>query len=68
MLIVMPLFMMVMVGFIYPSSSAAPNSMPFAVVNQDAGFNNSTIPSQTFITGFNMTKHMPDAFYIFKYS
>ena len=53
-LIVMPLFMMVMVGFIYPSSSSAPNSMPFAVVNQDSGFNNSTVPSQAFINGFNI--------------
>jgi len=53
-LIVMPLFMMVMVGFIYPSGNATPNSMPFGLVNQDSGFNNSTIPSQTFITGFQM--------------
>ena len=53
-LIVMPLFMMVMVGFIYPSGNVTPNSMPFGLVNQDSGFNNSTIPSQTFITGFQM--------------
>jgi len=50
----MPLFMMVMVGFIYPSGNVTPNSMPFGLVNQDSGFNNSTIPSQTFITGFQM--------------
>ena len=50
-LIVMPLFMMVMVGFIYPSSGASINS-PIAIVNEDAGFNNSTLPSQTFIMAF----------------
>jgi ABC-2 type transport system permease protein len=50
-LIVMPLFMMVMVGFIYPSDGAAGNSLPVAIVNEDSGFNNSTLPSQTFIMG-----------------
>jgi len=50
-LIVMPLFMMVMVGFIYPSNGASINS-PIAIVNEDAGFHNSTLPSQTFITVF----------------
>jgi len=48
-LIVMPLFMMVMVGFIYPSNSDAPSNLPIGVVNQDLGFNNSMIPSQTFV-------------------
>jgi ABC-2 type transport system permease protein len=48
-LIVMPLFMMVMVGFIYPSNSGAPSNLPIGVVNQDLGFNNSVIPSQTFV-------------------
>ena len=50
-LIVMPLFMMVMVGFIYPSGNITTNNMPVALVNQDSGFNNITIPSQTFIAG-----------------
>ncbi len=50
-LVVMPLFMMVMVGFIYPSNGASINS-PIALVNEDAGFNNLTVPSQTFITVF----------------
>ena len=50
-LIVMPLFMMVMVGFIYPSNSGGGNSLPVAIVNEDLGFGNSTIPSQTFIAG-----------------
>jgi ABC-2 type transport system permease protein len=48
-LILMPLFMMVMVGFIYPSSGSTATNLPVAIVNEDAGFNNSTIASQTFI-------------------
>lgn len=50
-LIVMPLFMMVMVGFIYQTSGAS--NLPVAIVNEDAGFGNSTLlsPSQLFITG-----------------
>jgi ABC-2 type transport system permease protein len=50
-LILMPLFMMVMVGFIYPSNSGSPSNLPVALVNEDAGFGNSTIASQTFIMG-----------------
>src|SRR5665647_400200 len=49
-LIVMPLFMMVMVGFIYPSSGSTVSNLPIALVNEDVGFNNSTAPSQTFVT------------------
>ncbi len=49
-LIVMPLFMMVMVGFIYPSGDTG-NSLPVAIVNEDSGFGNSTLPSQTLIMG-----------------
>src|SRR5208283_1463381 len=49
-LIVMPLFMMVMVGFIYPTNGTA-NNLQVGLVNLDSGFNNSTLPSQTFITG-----------------
>lgn len=47
-LIVMPLFMMAMVGFIYPTSGSSASNLPVAVVNQDAGYQNSTIASQTF--------------------
>lgn len=47
-LIVMPLFMMVMVGFIYPSNGTV-NNLQVGLVNLDSGFNNSTLPSQTFI-------------------
>ena len=49
-LIVMPLFMMVMVGFIYPSNGGAPTDLPIAFVNEDTGYNGSTVPSQTFYT------------------
>jgi len=50
-LVLMPLFMMVMVGFIYPSNSGSPSNLPVALVNEDTGFGNSTIASQTFIMG-----------------
>src|SRR4030067_2863924 len=48
-LIVMPLFMMVMVGFIYPSNGGTISNLPIALANEDAGFADSKIPSQTFI-------------------
>ena len=48
-LIVMPLFMMVMVGFIYPSNGGTVSNLPVALVNEDSGYGGSTIPSQTFI-------------------
>ena len=59
-LIVMPLFMMVMVGFIYPSNGGTVNNLPIAIVNEDSGFNNSTLPSQTFIMGLqrSTTRHI----------
>ncbi len=60
-LIVMPLFMMAMIGFIYPSNGTTVNDLPVALVNEDSGFNNSTIPSQTFIMGLqqiNAQTHM----------
>ena len=47
-LIVMPLFMMGMVGFIYPTGGSSASNLPVAVVNLDSGYNNSTIGSQTF--------------------
>jgi ABC-2 type transport system permease protein len=50
-LILMPLFMMVMVGFIYPSNGNSVSNLPVALVNDDAGYGNSTIASQTFIMG-----------------
>jgi ABC-2 type transport system permease protein len=48
MLILMPLFMMVMVGFIY--SSASLSNVPIALANQDSGYGNSMVGSQTFTT------------------
>jgi len=47
-LIIMPLFMMGMVGFIFPSNATSLSNVPVAIVNQDAGYNGSTIGSQTF--------------------
>jgi ABC-2 type transport system permease protein len=52
-LIVMPLFMMGMIGFIYPTSGSSASNLPVAVVNLDSGFHNSTIASQTFITALD---------------
>jgi ABC-2 type transport system permease protein len=49
-LIVMPLFMMGMIGFIYPSNTSSGNSLPIGVVNQDTGYSNSTIASQMFVS------------------
>jgi ABC-2 type transport system permease protein len=49
-LIVMPLFMMVMVGFIYPSNGTVSN-LQVGVVNEDSGFNGVFAPSQGFLTG-----------------
>jgi len=50
-LILMPLFMMVMVGFIYPSNGNSIHNLPIALVNEDAGYGNSNIASQ-FIMSF----------------
>jgi ABC-2 type transport system permease protein len=47
-LIVMPLFMLALVGFIYPTSGGSASNMPIAIVDLDAGYHNSTIASQTF--------------------
>jgi ABC-2 type transport system permease protein len=52
MLVLMPLFMMVMVGFIYPSNNMLSN-VPVALVNQDTRYHNSTFGSQTFLTVLN---------------
>ena len=48
-LIVMPLFMMVMVGFIYPSNGTI-TDLKVGMVNEDSGFN-SVFASQSFLTG-----------------
>ncbi|MCL5949297.1 MAG: ABC transporter permease, partial [Candidatus Bathyarchaeota archaeon] len=49
-LIVMPLFMMVMVGFIYPSNGTI-TDLKVGFVNEDSGFNGAFMPSQSFIGG-----------------
>jgi ABC-2 type transport system permease protein len=59
-LIVMPLFMMVMVGFIYPSNGTV-TDLQVGLVNQDTPFSNSTAPSQGFLKGmytFNDQSHL----------
>jgi len=50
-LILMPIFMMTMVGFIYPSETSL-NSVPIALVNEDTGFGNYNA-SSTFIMALN---------------
>jgi len=47
-LILMPIFMMTMVGFIYPSETSL-NNVSIALVNEDAGFGDYSL-SSTFIT------------------
>ena len=49
-LIVMPLFMMGMVGFIYPSGNSSASNLPVAIVNLDAGYHNTTVASRPFIS------------------
>jgi ABC-2 type transport system permease protein len=46
MLVLMPLFMMVMVGFIYPSNNTL-NNVPVALANEDRPYNNSIVGSQS---------------------
>jgi ABC-2 type transport system permease protein len=52
MLVLMPIFMMGMVGYIFPSNNSL-NHVSVGLVNQDAGFNGSTIGSQVFLTVLN---------------
>ncbi|MCX6667647.1 MAG: ABC transporter permease [Euryarchaeota archaeon] len=46
MLILMPLFMMVMVGFIFPSGDSMISNQPIALANQDSGAMGSSFVSQ----------------------
>jgi ABC-2 type transport system permease protein len=50
-LILMPIFMMGMVGFIYPSETSL-NNIPIALVNEDTGFGDYNL-SSTFILTLN---------------
>jgi ABC-2 type transport system permease protein len=52
MLVLMPIFMMGMVGFIFPSNNSL-DHVPIALANQDAGFGGSTVGSQVFLTALN---------------
>jgi len=59
-LIVMPLFMMVMVGFIYPSNGTI-SGLQVGLVNEDSGFNGNTNASLSFLMGLqgiNNQTHM----------
>jgi ABC-2 type transport system permease protein len=56
MLILMPLFMMVMVGYIYPSNNTL-NNVPIALANQDTPFNGSTVASQAFLSVLSRINH-----------
>ena len=51
MLILMPIFMMAMVGFIYPSDTSL-NNIPIALANEDTGFEGYNL-SSTFILTLN---------------
>jgi ABC-2 type transport system permease protein len=51
MLILMPIFMMTMVGFIYPSETSL-NNVDIALLNEDQGFGNYSL-SSTFIMALN---------------
>jgi ABC-2 type transport system permease protein len=52
MLILMPIFMMGMVGFIFPSNNSL-NHVSVGLANQDAGLGGSTIGSQVFLAALD---------------
>jgi len=51
-LILMPLFMMAMVGFIFPSSTSSLSNVPIALANEDTGFGGYRL-SSTFVMTLN---------------
>jgi ABC-2 type transport system permease protein len=51
-LILMPLFMMAMVGFIFPSNNSSLSNVPIVLANEDTGFGGYSL-SSTFITALN---------------
>ncbi len=61
-LVLMPLFMMVMVGFIYPSGNSLPTNLPVALANEDAGYGNSIFFGQNFTMAFQHINNMTDTF------
>ena len=52
MLVLMPIFMMGMVGFIFPSNNSL-DHVPVALANQDADYGGSTVGSQVFVNALN---------------
>ncbi|MCW4023611.1 MAG: ABC transporter permease [Candidatus Bathyarchaeota archaeon] len=59
-LVVMPLFMMVMVGFIYPSGGVSLNNAAIGLVNDDSGVGGNTLPSQAFIAALQGINQQAD--------
>jgi ABC-2 type transport system permease protein len=59
MLVLMPIFMMGMVGFIFPSNNSL-NNVPVALANQDTGYGGSTVGSQVFINALNQINDQTD--------
>jgi len=51
-LILMPLFMMAMVGFIFPSETSSLSNVPIALANEDTGFGGYSL-SSTFVMTLN---------------
>ncbi len=52
MLVLMPIFMMGMVGYIFPSNTSM-DHVPVGLVNQDEGFGGSAVGSQVFLASLN---------------
>jgi len=64
-LVLMPLFMMVMVGFIYPSGNSAPTNLPVALANEDTGYTgygNSIFLGQNFTMALLHINNMTSTF------
>jgi ABC-2 type transport system permease protein len=53
MLILMPLFMMVMIGFVFPSGDSTISDQPIALANMDEGYNNNFL-GNTFVVQLNV--------------
>jgi ABC-2 type transport system permease protein len=53
MIVLMPMFMMIMTGFIFPSSNSI-SHQPIGIVNNDVGFNGNTTLSKTFVSTLEM--------------
>jgi ABC-2 type transport system permease protein len=62
-LVLMPLFMMVMVGFIYPSSNSLPTNLPVALANEDTGYD-SIFLGQNFTMALQHINNMTSTFVI----